>query len=65
MTISELIKMCENITLKTSIMVYFTVEDFDNATCYWNSCRAESLADSDIKIAKFRIYDDFVAVAMA
>ena len=66
MTIGTLIKTCLNIHSNTSIMIYHTLEDFENATPNWNSCKAESVIDSEAKIVVFQILNpNLVAVALA
>ena len=66
MTIGNLIKTCLNIHSNTSIMIYHTLEDFENETPNWNSCKAESVMDSEAEIAVFQILNrNLVAVALA
>ena len=65
MTIKNLFEICENLQNIDDVMLYDSVEDFDNATSNWKSCNADSIKHSDIKIGKFRIYNGFVAIAMA
>lgn len=65
MTIKELFKMCENLKDIEDVMLYDSVEDFDNATSNWKSCNADSIKHSDIKVGKFQIYRRFVAIAIA
>ena len=66
MTLGTLIKTCLNISSNTSIMIYRTLEDFENASPNWNSCKAESVIDSEAKIVMFQIVKpNLVAVALA
>ena len=66
MTIGTLIKTCLNIHKNTSIMIYHTLEDFENETPNWNSCKAESVMYSEAKIVVFQIVNpNLVAVALA
>lgn len=64
MTIKELFNICENLKDIEDVMLYDSVEDFDNNTSNWKSCQSDSIKHSDIKIGKFRIYRGFVAIAM-
>ena len=66
MTLGTLIKSCLNIDSNTSIMIYHTLEDFENEAPNWNSCKAESVMDSEAKIVVFQILNkNLVAVALA
>ncbi len=65
MTLANLIANCENIFPEMDIMLYDSNEDFTHATCNWKSYPAAHLAHSNAKIGKFRVYDNFVAVALA
>lgn len=65
MTIKELIQMCENIKDSSTLMIYHSVEDYDNCTCNWNSCRAESATHMEARIAKFKIDDYLIVIALA
>ena len=65
MTIGQLIKACDNILPHTKLMVFDSGEDFDNCTANWKTCTANSLTNSPAPIAKFHVYSDFVAVALA
>lgn len=66
MTLGTLIKTCLNINSNTSIMIYHTLEDFENATPNWNSCKAESVMDSEAKIVVFQIVSrNLIAVALS
>lgn len=64
MTIKNLFEICENLQNIDDVMLYDSVEDFDNATSNWKSCQSDSIKHSDIEIGKFRIYNGFVAIAM-
>lgn len=64
MTIGQLIISCDNILPHTKLMIYDSVWDFDNCTSNWKTCVANSLVNSPTHIARFRIYSDFVAVAL-
>lgn len=65
MTIKDLISLCENIKPEMDMMIYNSLEDYMNDTPFWNSCRVESIAYSDAKIARFKVYDNMVVVALA
>ena len=65
MTLANLIANCENIGPKMEIMLYDSDEDFTHATCNWQVYPATNLAHSNAKIGKFRVYDNFIAVALA
>lgn len=58
MTIKNLFDLCENLQNIDDVMLYDSVEDFDNATSNWKSCNADSIKHSEI-------YNGFVAIAMA
>ena len=65
MKLHELLTMCENITPKTNVVLYHSLEDFENNTCHWNSARAGNLLHTNMRIVKFKVYETFVAVALA
>ena len=65
MTIKQLIDSCENINESTPFMLYDSVDDYDNCSCNWFRYNAADIPDTAAKIAKFRIYNDFVAIALA
>ncbi len=65
MKLCELLTMCENITPKTTVMIYHTLDDYEYNTSNWNSARAGNLLNTDMKIVKFKVYENLVAVALA
>ena len=67
MKIKELITLCENVTPKTNIMVFATVEDYDFYTPFWQGFTAEQLKDCENLVAKFKIspYQNLLVIALA
>lgn len=65
MTIKNLFELCENLQNIEDVMLYDSVEDFDNATSNWKSYEKDDVKHCTAKIGKFRIYNGFVAIALA
>lgn len=64
MTIKNIIEACEEVHENTEVMIYHSVEDYDNATANWNSCIAESIAHSECEVAKFSVRKNFLIIAL-
>lgn len=65
MTISELVKMCVNITPDTDIFIYLSTADFDSLSKNCIKCKSVNLYKKDLKILKFIVYKNFVAIVIA
>lgn len=66
MTLGALVNMCKNICDDTVIMIYNSAEDFDVSSCNWESCKAESVKNSEINIDRLEFISKYiVAVAIA
>lgn len=65
MTIKQLVEMCENCEDCTSVMVYESVEAFDHDLCNWRTLTMEQAELCNAAVAKFGVYHNFVAVALA
>lgn len=67
MTLSELIKTCENVSNSTRIMVYKSLDDYEWNTPNWDEIGIETAYELNWRIAKFRIsmYSNMMIVALA